>query len=622
MAITTEEIANAVFDVIEAYVDDNRDETVVWEDWYDELSRNRWTNKAMDALVAGATRYVIYQVNDRGKSITSRNVESWVKTWVDGEYAMECNSDKGYVRGLKGRALDDLEDAVDDHEQLMDDVEDYWDSIERKDRGGGRSRGRRDRDDDDDDRRDRGRSRDRGGRSSSKRSAVRRRRDEDEQGTDRDAEEDDKRTTEREERRASRASARSSNKDEAPAKTRTIQKPDFDGPDHKLPRPYDAFWMGDRFFQLSLISKMQPTEYHVDGKGIRVSPFVHINRVYNPQKEIRYYAMSQDKTITEEYVPMSREADYILHETLGARRRHRTDEQDPRKVREETTRYEAPVNVPDETATLQRIGSSVGRGNLPEPIGPIALPSREGLLAKGRLAMVRGSHLIQKVRGTVFTVLIGRDPEETARLCSIANANNCSAAADLMKSFNVERDIELFKAFDRRISAELTHELRSRFGVPISIDGFSKYWEDLLKELEKRYGEAMVRGFCQGARHVPATSLTQLSEEVKKQLAMDTLDLSASEYEELSNRIVVVGDDVTYVMIDATYDDIGLALSQAPEVVDPATFENFYTLCALALTDEEVGVRSYLVTRDGVVIEVIESPTLKDTIMVRLESKV
>lgn len=616
--LTIEDIGNAVFGVIQDYVEDNRDKTDVWEDWCSELSRNRWANKKMDALVAGCTHLVVYQVNDRGKSITDRNVEGWVQGYVDGEYACEVMADKGYFRDLKDREQDDVEDAVADHEQLVDDVEDYWEELQDEGRSRNkRSRGGRDRDDRDDDRgrgrggRERSGQRGRSRSSSSRTGSVRRRRD------------DDDAPQPKEEVREERAprEPRAERQSKAEPRTKTIVKPGFDGPDYTKPRPYDEFWRGDQFFQLASISKMFPTEVNFDSKGVRIAPFVHVNTAYNPDKEIRYYAISPDKIITEEYIDMSREADYLMHQRLsGSGRRHKTDEARPERVQRVKAEFVAPVNIPDESATLQRLSRAAEAEGTLSVIGPFAVSSSQALEAKARYVMLRDSKQLQIVEGSVYTIMVARDAEEAAQLMAVANANNCAAAFEALNAIEITRDAELLSFVDRRLSAELTHELRCRFGVPVNVEGFSTNYENLLKALEKRFDAAMVRGFCQGSRHVPNTALRQLPEDVKKETAMDALGLTESEYAAASDRIIVVSDDVSYLMIDATLHDIQLSLNKMPEIIDPNRYPNFHQLCQVALKSDLPGNRSFIQTRDGHRIEVIESPTLKDTVMARLDS--
>ncbi len=616
MGVSIKQIAEAAFDVIRNYVDDKRDDSDVWEDWSDALASNRWSNKEMDALVEGATRYVVYQVNDRRKALSDRAMRDWVETFVDGEYALEVKNDKQYFRDLSSRAQDEVDDEVDAHESLLDDIEDYFESVDdeeddRRDRGRGRGgRGSRDRDDD---RRGSSRGRSRSTRSSSKSSGTRRRRDD----------EDREERTEREERparteRAPRESKQEKPKESAaPSQTRKVSKPAFEGPDFTQAQPFDGFWQGDRYFQLAEKSKLYPTAYHVDEKGIRLPPFVHINRVYNPMAAIRYYAISPSKTVEEEYITMSREADYVQHAALAGRR-HRTNEEKPETVRRESREYVAPENIPTESATIQRLGNVVSRGDVVAEEN-LVVSDVKVLEAKARYMMSKKSALIYLVEGTIYTVVVARSAEENKMLMELARATNCTAAFEAINKLDIKIDVDLLEFVDRRLSEELTHELRYRFNVPARVSEFSQNFEVLLNKLGENYSEGMTRQFCQGARHVPHTALAQLPQEQRKVVAQEVLGIEDAEYAAIEDRLFIVADAVNYLLVDATYADLQVGLGDMPEQVDPGEYQNLYLLTQLALNESEPGTRSYILTRDGRRIEVIESPTLKDTVMVRLD---
>lgn len=600
--VTMDDIAAAAFDVIAGYVDDKRDSDDVWYDWSGELSARKWANKSMDEVVAGATEFIVFMVNDQGKQLSDRNIENWCVEWVDLLYADRALGDSRFCKNLSKRKLEDLEDAADDLVKLSREIEDYLDEVENQ---GRRSRGRDDR--------DRGRDRrdERSSRSrrSSSGSGTRRRRDQ--------TEEDD-----REERSVRTRREEAPREEAAPAPVREPAKPKsspgFDGPDYTKARPYDEMWIGEVRYELAKLSKLVPTCINQDVNGRLIPPFVHLNRVHNPNKELRYYAVHPDNTITEEYMKMSREADYARHEIVGKRRRHLTDADDSQKVVVDKKEYVSPENIPNESAPILRISRQPVQFSGESQV----VQSEASAIALARLAAAETSAAIHRFDSIIVTPVVARDGQEMQKFMRIGQANNCAAASEMLSNTEISYDPSLFNVINDRLSKEVEHSLRARFGVGARFDDFANSYQELLNALTKRYSEAMVRSFAQATRMVPAVALQRITDaSIKQQLTMDLLGLSETKYNAMADRVEFLADYRSYSLIDVTYGDIGLGLTEMPEVLDGNLFPQLFEIATGALNtsfEDDLGARCYLVTRDGIKIEVLESPSLRDTILLRI----
>lgn len=619
------DLFDPMFDAMADHIERTKNDNELRYEYWRIMSSGNWANRDYEKLVEGALGFLQlesnnYRQDERLEKILPDIIERWVLMDIS-DWAV---GNRDIANSLSGDVLRQCKRSQDELSSILRDMEDM-------NRRGDRDRDRTDRnrvDNRDRQSRDRNSSRDNGRGSPSRGMAsgsrlggggsMSRRPTSGLSGAVESNERSNRHVREEREperQRVERSTlSRNESRDDSDIAERVIQapvkRPTLDGPDFTLARPFDEFYDGSDCWQAAHCSKFKLTPM-ID------KMMLVYETAFNPRKKMRFYVRNQNNIVREELKDMSRETDYMRHELNTVGRSRITDPENPKYTPTENPGYVAPGTIPEEPLMIQRAG--MGKVALFSGTAICATSREEGEMV-AQFEQMRSAGQTTVFTYCVTTPVVVNNMENMMMLRDVGEAINLTDAVVRMKECVDKVDGGAWEYVNTRLTKMVNSVARNHYAIAAEIGDFTKDYDTLINWMKTK-DEQFARNFSLFTRYIPAVAVMELNEELRRGWLMGSLDLSEEEFDARDPSVICFESFYSAILVNFTLGDLGLALTEKSQKVDPLTNQALHSLleksvaCNTMTTDNST---MYILTRDRMRIEVIPSVFDKGQFMLRV----
>lgn len=622
------DLFDPMFDAMADHIERTKNDNELRYDYWRIMSSSNWANRDYEKLVDGALGFLQlesnnYRQDERLERILPDIIERWVLMDMS-DWAVE---NRDIANSLSSDVLRQCKRSQDELSAILRDIEDM-------NRRGDRERDRTDRnrvDNRDRQSRDRSSSRDSGrgvpsrGMASGSRlggggSASRRptsglsgalESNERSSRSSRSEREEPEPARQRPERSTVTRSGAATSQSDSNDRVRHVEvkRPALDGPDFTLARPFDEFYDGTDCWQAAHCSKFKLTPM--------IDQMMVYETAFNPRKKMRFYVRNQNNIVREELKDMSRETDYMRHELNAVGRSRITNPENPKYTPTENPGYVAPGSIPEESLMLQRAG-----------LGKVALFSGTVICATSREEgemVAQFEQMRSAGQTTVFTYcvttpVVVNSMENMMLLRDVGESINLTDAVVRMKACVDKVDGGVWEYVNTRLTKMVNSVARNYYAIPAEIADFTKDYEKLINWIKSK-DEMLARNFSLFTRYIPGVAVMELSEELRRGWLMGALDLTEEEFDARDPSVICFESFYSAIMVNFTLGDLGLALTEKSQKIDPLVNQALHSLLEKAVacnTMTSDNSTMYILTRDRMRIEVIPSVFDQGQFMLRV----
>lgn len=624
MAIDAREYYDAMFQLLGDYIHQSRDDNEVRFEYWKMMSNRDWKNKDFDELVWGACNLFAVAMMRADRRTSEKDVALDVaQEWVKYDLANLIVENREWGNMVDNDMYDKARQLNRERESLIRDVNRTLEEEDRRSSSRDRGRGN-DRDYDRSTRDDRSRNAGRsdggqrpgerfannrggnGGSGTMRRSgiaavasAVDNRREEPkererEQSREREPVRDHGRRYQQEEARPE------------PARSDRYSMPKLDGPDFTLARPYDEYVEDGEIWRPA----------HLSGWTVSWDEKHPFETAFNPEKQMRFHVKGTDGKVREEFLDMTREMDYLRHET-----RVQKQGQNPRQ--REVNDYAGvgegsapPAEMPTESARV------VAASRMPIRDVYDQVLTGDSMEAAEVFAQFKGSLLGTGINVHNYAVVrpIPTDLKRYPAIEGLTSATNLTDLAERMQAAYEQADGAIWDFLDERFRFAVQKVARNVFGIKVTFDNFTGSYKGFIDYLKKKKGEAFARDFSKRTAELVPVLTEHMDEDSARMYLTGALDITDEEFNLNRPNILCFRDYYTVAAVPFTTHDLEVKLEADSQAVSKERQPALHGLLT-RLFNEKVkdftGPTVYLLTTDRVRVEVIRAPHDDDMFLIR-----
>jgi hypothetical protein len=619
------EYYDPVFDAMAGHIEQTREDNDTRHAFWKFMSAERWLNREFEDMVWECLGYIELEVNNaRGRANIEKIAPELVEHYVLLKMSAWVMGNRDLSDRLERNTLADVKRAADELNYVLRDIDDMKRISDRDNRSTGRNERSTswNRSDDRSQRSaPRGMASSRGAPTTNRPSSGITGALESKERNGREVPQSDRNDRDSRNDRSTREAPRQE-REETPARSdnsfdRTArQEPNttsrLDGIDFTLAHPYDSFTSSGETWKPA-----HKCDWTLTPEAGKLKAF---DTAFNPRKKMRFYVTNKSNVVREELRDMTKDMEYLRHELKVGGRTRITDTANPERTPVENPGYIAPGSLPDESIMIQRAASSQvkmfeGNTNF--------VSSREEGELIAQFEQLRLAHQTTVYNYMVTTPVVVANQTNLDQLRDIADSVNLSDTVLKMKDCINNVDGGAWEYVNRRLTAMVNNITKNHYGLIANITDFTEDYESLIKWLKAK-NETIARTFSQYTSYIPAVAVLELDSNSRKNWLMGTLDLSEEEFIARDPNVVCFATPYSVAMVNFTYGDIGLNLSEDSQRINAAKNEYLYTLLKNIIkcnSNAVEGGSTYLFTRDRYRLAIVVAPDDKDDILLRVISE-
>lgn len=397
----------------------------------------------------------------------------------------------------------------------------------------------------------------------------------------------------------------------APRAAAPVRQEVPEGPDYTLSKPYNSFFLKGE--------EWRPA--HLSNWRLTWSPNQPFPTLFNPLTHMRYFVMSADKTVREEFLPMNNDQAYLTHSLVSNVQRGQEVQRPRYNSADAGDGHPAPVQPKvEEHPILKRTASAELNWANSKIITANSMEEAEVIVEIERLKGDQPNMVLSYAR----TVPLITDLTKYASLAELRSANNLTHAAEILRDAVGHADVSLWNLLNDRFTKAVNHVVEHQFGNfgtnSLRITDFSNDYGSLIDWIRTKKGETLARSFSQVTRHLVEKVSSKLEEPNVRQYMVNTIDITEEEFNANRPPVAVFEDFFTVMAVPFTSLQMGLMISSQSQTIDIESTPSLYRVVeklSLASNEKLNSATIYLITKDLVRIEVLKSGMDGNTYLLR-----
>lgn len=389
------------------------------------------------------------------------------------------------------------------------------------------------------------------------------------------------------------------------------------GPDYTKAKPHLEFFLKGEHWMAFHISKWKLTEQNND-------PLTTVPTLYNVLTHIKYFVMNESGVVREEHVPVSDENRYVAHELMDNPNegRDRTSI-DLRALSKKTAVDEGytDIGLEEEEVDSDRLAgtiSCVRSADLTEFV-PTEVDSIQSVTfsanAKAILAGVNAANQYSVIR----TPLAVGSYDQLRLVSEVGKCVSLTDAVSKLRDLKSRFEPAVFNELDRRFSSMIIRAIRYQFQFSeITAMSFVNDWERALEYIGNKRGSEFAAGLASRLAPIVRYATLHIEQAGVQDVVGDLYDGQNEDGSVSEVPALVFVDFVAVMALRDNSDVLGLGQQFDKMVNGSSVTTTSNRLLSEVLravyrkataNASAVGLRVYLATQDGRVIEVIPYAT-------------